>query len=481
LIFMGGFSPSPTKILQRALLAALPALLIFSLLPTGFAQSNGKKTSKGPRAVAVVEWTASGPHLIPVSILVDGKFYDAGLYLANPVPMALETGNVYEIQKSGDPAGLFTVNSVMQLQASNTFYGVGKFTSQADVEAAAKKATAAKAAAAARTPSRLSSEDSGPPRLRRTGGHGGNSGSPSDSKNGPPVPQTSPQPPSSTPDSTGGDDNDPDRPTLKRPEAPPATAPTASPAPSTASTTPPTDDSDRPVLKRGSEGQQAASLTGPASPKPATPSSGATTRSATAARNRMEVAVSDPNSTAPHPFKWIGKPEYEQRDQEATRQIALQAVRDYTAKHPGLRASSLTNDLQVHAFDLDYTNTPLFVLTATVPQGSAPTPKSRTAKPKAVAAQEPVPGAPKNEFYVTVVARENYDGTMRKVFTSVTDKTHLDVYPKLELIDVVDADGSGRGELLFRQISDTSHSWVIYRVGVDTVTPLYNSGAPLEQ
>lgn len=478
---MGGFSPSPTKILQRALRAAVPLLLIFSLVPAGYAQSTGKKTSKGPRAVAVVEWTPSGPHLIPVSIMIDGKFYDAGLYLANPVPMALETGNVYEIEKSGDPAGLFTVNSVMQLQASNTFYGVGKFTSQADVEAANKRAAAAKAAAAARTPSRLSSDDSGPPRLRRA--HGSGSGSPSDSKNGPPVPQNSPQPPSSTPDSSGGDDNDPDRPTMKRTEAPPA-APTASPAPTTASTTSSTatpDDSDRPVLKRGSEGKQAASLTGPASPKPATPSSSGTAPGATAARNRIEVAVSDPNAMQPHPFKWIGKPEYEQRDQEATRQLALQAVRDYAAKHPGLRASSVTDDLQVRAFDLDYTNTPLFVLTATVPQSSAPTPRSRTPKPKAVAAQEPVPGAPKNEFYVTVVARENYDGTMRKVFTSVTDNTHLDVYPRLELIDVVDADGSGRGELLFRQISDTSRSWVIYRVGVDTMTPLYNSGAPLEQ
>jgi hypothetical protein len=476
---MGGFSPSPTKILQRALLAAIPVLLIFSLVPAGSAQSTRKKTSKGPRAVAVVEWTPSGPHLIPISILIDGKFYDAGLYLANPVPMALEAGNVYEVQKSGDPAGLFTVNSVMQLQASNSFYGVGRFTSQADVEAANKRAAAAKAAAAARTPSRLSSDDGGPPRLRRA--HGSGSGSPSDSKNGPPVPQNSPQPPSSTPDSTGGDDSDPDRPTLKRPEAPPTAAPTASPAPTTASTTPPADDSDRPVLKRGSEGKQAASLAGTASPKPATPSPTGTAPGATAGRNRIEVAVSDPNATQPHPFKWIGKPEYEQRDQEATLQIALQAVRDYAAKHPGLRASSLTNDLQVHAFDLDYTNTPLFVLTATVPQASTSTPKLRTAKPKAVAAQEPVPGTPKNEFYVTVVARENYDGTMRKVFTSVTDNTHLDVYPRLELIDVVDADGSGRGELLFRQISDSSRSWAIYRVGVDTMTALYNSGAPLEQ
>ena len=293
---MGGFSPSSTKILQRTLLAAVPALLIFSLLPSGFAQSTGKKPSKGPRAVAVVEWTPSGPHLIPVSILVDGKFYDAGLYLANPVPMALEPGNIYEIQKSGDPAGLFTIKSAMELQASNTFYGVGKITSQADVEAANKRAAAAKAAAAARAPSRQSSEDSGPPRLRRAGGSGGRSGSPGGSPtSGPSIPQPPTQPPSSTPDSTGGDD-DPDRPTMKRSEPPPA-APTAAPASTTASTAPPVDDTDRPVPNRGSEGQQAASLTGPAVPKsPATPSSGKATT--TSSPNRLQVAVSDANSIA---------------------------------------------------------------------------------------------------------------------------------------------------------------------------------------
>jgi len=196
----------------------------------------------------------------------------------------------------------------------------------------------------------------------------------------------------------------------------------------------------------------------------------------------MEVAVSDASSRQTHSFKWVGKPEFEQRDQESTRQLALQAVRDYAAKHPGLRPGSTTDNLQVRAFDLDYSNAPIFVLTATVLQAAAsPMPHLRAPKPKTVAAQEPPPTAPKSEFYVTVVARENYDGTMRKVFSSVTDNNHLDVYPRLDLIDVVDADGSGRGELLFRQTSDSGKSWVIYRVGVDTLTALYNSGAPLEQ
>ena len=363
MISMGGFSPSSTKILQRALPAAVAVLLLFILIPAGLAQSTGKKTSRGPRAVAIVEWTPSGPHLIPVSILIDGKFYDAGLYLANPVPMALESGNVYEIQRSGDPAGLFTVNSVMQLQASNTFYGIGKFTSQADVEAAAKKAAAAKAAAAARAPSRLSSEDSGPPRLRRAGGHSGSpGGSP---KNGPPVPQTSPEPPSSPPDNTG-DDSDPDRPTMKRSDRLPPQLPRL-PRRRRHQVLHSADDSDRPVLKHGTGGQQAASLTGPAATKAPATSAKPT---APEGHNRLEVAVSDANTTPPHPFKWIGKPDFEQRDQRATEQLALQTVRDYAAKHPGLRPGSSLEDLQVHAFDLDYTNNPIFVLTATVPQAT---------------------------------------------------------------------------------------------------------------
>ena len=37
--------------------------------------------------------------LVPIAILVNGKFYDATAYKANPVPMALETGTV-----TGEPA-----------------------------------------------------------------------------------------------------------------------------------------------------------------------------------------------------------------------------------------------------------------------------------------------------------------------------------------------------------------------------------------
>ena len=58
------------------------------------------------RAVAVYEYTGDLAHpkaarLIPVSLFLGGHFEDAGVYLARPIPLALDTGNVYEFQRSG--------------------------------------------------------------------------------------------------------------------------------------------------------------------------------------------------------------------------------------------------------------------------------------------------------------------------------------------------------------------------------------------
>jgi hypothetical protein len=51
------------------------------------------------------------------------------------------------------------------------------------------------------------------------------------------------------------------------------------------------------------------------------------------------------------------------------------------------------------------------------------------------------------------------------------------VTPRMEFIDVVDADGDGRGELLFREISDAGSSYVVYRVGADQLWQLFE-GTP---
>ncbi len=65
------------------------------------------------------------------------------------------------------------------------------------------------------------------------------------------------------------------------------------------------------------------------------------------------------------------------------------------------------------------------------------------------------------QYIVTVVARDDIYGDLHKAFANVTDTQHLDVLPRMELIDAVDADGDGRGELLFRQISDAGRAFVL--------------------
>jgi hypothetical protein len=74
---------------------------------------------------------------------------------------------------------------------------------------------------------------------------------------------------------------------------------------------------------------------------------------------------------------------------------------------------------------------------------------------------------------VTLVAREDVNGDLHKSLANLTDAQHLDVLPRLELIDAVDVDGDGRGELLFRQVSDAGSAFVVYRVIGDRLYPLF--------
>jgi hypothetical protein len=77
---------------------------------------------------------------------------------------------------------------------------------------------------------------------------------------------------------------------------------------------------------------------------------------------------------------------------------------------------------------------------------------------------------------VTVVARVDIDGNPRKLFSNVTSSDRLDATPWLEFIDAVDADGDGRGELLFRSVNDTGSEFAIYHVGVDQLAEMFHGG-----
>jgi len=90
-----------------------------------------------------------------------------------------------------------------------------------------------------------------------------------------------------------------------------------------------------------------------------------------------------------------------------------------------------------------------------------------------------LPGRADLQFSTAVVARQDIYADLHKIFAHTTDNNHLDMQPRYEFIDAVDADGDGRGELLFRQVSDSGSAFVLYRVIGDRLWPLFQ-GTPGE-
>jgi hypothetical protein len=142
-------------------IAVIPALVfVFAVWAPGFAQyAKRRQVSKGPRALGLLELAANGKaHLLPVTIMIDGKFYDAGAYKANPVPMALDPETVYEGLKSGVSQGLFTVSGALSEQGS--WVADGKWRSTADIQADKARAKDGTSKAAVRNRDDLRSENS---------------------------------------------------------------------------------------------------------------------------------------------------------------------------------------------------------------------------------------------------------------------------------------------------------------------------------
>jgi hypothetical protein len=154
--------------------------------------------------------------------------------------------------------------------------------------------------------------------------------------------------------------------------------------------------------------------------------------------------------------------------------LALDEVRSYHSKRQQAQAAPkakapaksaahpenfVVSEYDLRAFDLDFSNSPTFVLTARV---NAPPAK---------------PAGFTFDYFVTVVARVDINGDTQKVFSSVTDNNHLDAFPRLEIIDAVDADANGRGDLLFRQHSDSSVSYALYRVYPYQMVKVFEGGS----
>ena len=179
-------------------------------------------------------------------------------------------------------------------------------------------------------------------------------------------------------------------------------------------------------------------------------------------------AISDAAGPEPQSYKYEMKPDDENQARGrvlafAADDVWARAQHLSRATNPALTAKTSPrtkpapkppqptfSDVQFRAFDLSNSNEPIFVVTA-----AARLPQSAKGK------TEP---APQIEFLVSLVVREDINGDFHKILSNVTDTDHLDVLPRMDFIDAVDADGDGRGELLFRQVSDAGSAFIVYRV-----------------
>ncbi len=412
------------------------------------------KTTKGPRALGLLELGPNGnARLIPIAILIDGKYYDASAYKAAPVPMALWADTVYEGIRTGVSQGLFTVTAPQHGKdesGATVWWADGRWQTADSI-----KAMAAKKKPVPSTPRGIN-DDEGPPVLRRAGAEK-------------PKPPEAPPAPATQPAPAGAP--------APAPTATPSEAPAAS-ASSSPATPPPSqdnqapEDKDRPTLKRGQAGATSAEeaqkkVSTSASAEGVTPSP-----SAAQPVNQVQLipAISDPQPSDSLPYNYKMSPQEEEQFRKKMLAMAADEIRARAAQlAPGsaaakpVPASSLRSkaaaakpvqptfeDVQLHVFDLADINEPELVLTA-----KAHMPQSSHGKDST---------NPGPQYMITLVVRDDVNGELHKSLANVTDTQHLDVIPRLDLIDAVDVDGDGRAELLFHEVCDTGSAFVVYRV-----------------
>ena len=528
-----------------------PLLFVFLLVNLGIAQDRpqmrhreneqptnapppGKKTKSRARAIGVVEFLPKGDvRLVPVALWIDGHYYDASLYEANPEPLALQPETVYQAEDYGEPTGLFTVTEPKQLNGNWVADGQWKPQLSLDTKVAAD--TAKEAARHPKKPGgavMTGDADAGPPVLRRPGSNGSSNSSqsgsgPSSGSNSAPSSSTGSSTSSSgngqsgsssssgTARSSGSTASSGGRPTLARPgEDTGDTGPTPQQTTSKGSSTTDDDDADRPVLKappsdstpstRGNTTQQ-ASAPAPSNPtsspdefdpnrpvlqrgRPTKPAGDSDEPSSTTAVSKTAVnqgKVTAGNATGP------ARSSQNARSYPAVSDAGAYDMRPLLYNLVGSERDRAAQQLQKMALDeihqfVSKRNAPALPKTATIADydlrafdldfSNSPT-LVFTAK-LAVPGKKTLQGA-EFDYHVTYVARQDVNGEYQKIFASVTDSDHLDAFPRMELVGAVDADANGRGDLLFRQYSDGGINYGLYRVFPYQLQKVFEGGSSM--
>lgn len=451
------------------------------------------------RAVGVYEWIGertkpTANRLIPVTLFIDGDLQDAGVYLARPIPFALDRGTIYEIDHAGVPEGTLSLAYSSHLRSANEaenydegWFGYGTFAPPpAPKKTVALKESKAPAAIVSSKP-----DTAKPDPDRPTLGRKADQASAKDSAPQSTTTDTAPSTPADDPDrphlgrrqeptvAQDGDDkasaqtpasttttspstnpaNDPDRPTLKKrsPEEAKKAKKEAEQSSATGLATSLNDDPNRPTLHHGT-GQQA--LTEADLPK----------LKGIPTNLHQAVAVSDAKTRPEHDFArpWADDTE------RASILAKMQAL-----AYAQIAAYKIANPAAVKPAPL----------TATRPLRQSPNSKLRHAKTaESVQPHEPLFDEKLNGYtlsyggaatyvytartdgegaaliYVTIVAQIDAFGGLKAAIQNVTDATHLNRTPWMRMIDVVDADASNRASLLFELRGERSRQFALYRV-----------------
>lgn len=454
-----------------ALLAALPAL----------AQYPGQITDKDKnaptmRAVAVLEWTGDLAHpkasrLIPVSVWDGQDLQDGGIYLARPQPLALDSETEYELQKDGKNIGFYDIHDAARQQ--DAWIGLGAFKPLPTGPSPQQLARMA-----ARQKVDMDDADSDTPILHRkhhaddppsgggstaSGGSGSGSGSGS---NGPTLHKGGDASSTDADDNSSASAPDPDRPRLHADTDSGSSGSTdpdrpklhAAPADDEAhvDNLPNITDPDRPRLRRGQPAEYGPSA------KP--------TLIGLPPELEQDVAISDSSAIKQHPwdYSWAN-PDDEAKMKAALEDMARKELGLDTA--PAAAAKATTRRTSIHrkttpppppaplqdeqfrVFELQYGAGATLVLSAHT-QGT---------------------GA--QQKFVTLVAQPDLYGGVVVLLKNVTDGEHLDVRPRMRLIDAVDALADNRGELLFELRGQSQRQFALYRVLRGQATRIFITGA----
>ncbi|MEO8736190.1 MAG: hypothetical protein ABI380_06585 [Edaphobacter sp.] len=451
------------------------------------------------RAVGVYEWTGdmakpAASRLIPVSLYIDGRLEDAGVYLARPVPFALLTGNVYELKDAGKERGLLDLVYARRVQTADGddgggWFGYGSFKALA----ATKKGPVLRASKT--LPVIAGSRDDSRPHFGKADGPAPAAGGDTTSK----------AEEGSTPA------GDPDRPTMKGRSAEAGSASAGAESGASAGSTAanqagtvPADDPDRPTLKRRTPAEEkkakeeaTASVTGAVSSlnddpnrpnlhygKPASAMTEADLPKLVGMPVGLHqmVAVSDAVDRDEHDFarNWAGVAERAVvlQTMEGMARVKLAeyggavapvavVAKPVATKKPvrgkighGVAAKTAASaapalallDEQLKGYTLSYGGAATYVFTAhTAGSGAA-------------------------LRYVTVVAQADDLGTLKPALQSVTDAAHMDRTPEMKFVDVVDVEASNRASLLFELRGQNSRQFVLYRVIAAEAQLIFASG-----